>query len=342
MGPKAAQTTRFAAQWLLMWRAELLACTGIVDIVGYLVERRSMISPSTREIVTKAWKLGFVIPAYNVPYLPMMEPIVQAIRDADSFGLVQVARLEITKFQAGSYRAIRDEYEKFKDERYTRLHLDHFPVIDEDNKRIEYEKEIRECLDLGYESVMVDGSRLPFDDNVSATKRIVDAALPYGVPVEGELGAVIGHEAGPMPPYEELYTSGKGFTDPGEARDFVERTGLDWLSVAIGNFHGAVAPGRKDEKKVAARLNIDHLEKIRDATNVPLVLHGGSGIRKEYLQGAFKAGIAKINVGTSIRQPYERGVAESLEKGCEAAYQATLQVIRDELDIKGIASRLFD
>lgn len=299
-----------------------------------------MVSPSTREIIRKAWKKGLVIPAYNIPYLPMLEPVVQAIRDADSFGLIQVARLELHKFQAKSYRAIRDEYQKFHDPKHTRLHLDHVPVIDEDGKQVDYEQEIRECLELGYESVMIDASRLPFTENAAATRKIVEMARDHGAPVEGELGAVIGHEAGPMPPYEELFASGKGFTDPAEAGEFVKGTGLDWLSVAIGNFHGAVAPGKKDDKKIAARLNIPHLKKIRDAAQIPLVLHGGSGIRKEYLLEAFQAGIAKINVATSIRQPYERGAAESVEKGRKAVYAATLGVIRDELEIAGLASKL--
>lgn len=299
-----------------------------------------MASLSTREIVRRAWEQGIVVPAYNIPHLPMMEPIVRAIRDTGSFGLVQVARLEVTKFKSESYRAIRDEYEKCKDEAHTRLHLDHVPVIDEDGATVDYEKDIGECLELGFESVMIDGSRLAFRENAAATRRVVELAKPYDRPVEGELGAVIGHEAGPMPPYEELFASGKGFTDPAEAGEFVKETGLDWLSVAIGNFHGAVAPGRKDDKKIAARLNIEHLKKINAAAGVPLVLHGGSGIQKEYLREAFKAGIAKINVGTNIRQPYEANMGESVEKGREAVYAAMLDVIRVELGVEGTAAKL--
>lgn len=301
-----------------------------------------MIHPTTREIVHKAWQLGIVVPGYNIPHLPMMEPVVRALRDTGSFGLIQVARLETVKFKAESFRAIREQYEKTKDESYTRLHLDHVPVIDEDGVAIDFEKEIGECLELGYESVMVDGSRLSLDENINATCKIVTLAQPYGVPVEAELGAVIGHEAGPTPPYEELFASGKGFTDPDEAARFVKETGLDWLSVAIGNIHGAVAPDKQSEKKVAARLNIDHLAKLGKSTNVPLVLHGGSGIQKEYLREAFKAGIAKINVGTNIRQPYEEGAKVSIEKGQEETYKVMLDIIRNELGVEGTAARLLD
>ncbi|MDR1611441.1 MAG: class II fructose-bisphosphate aldolase [Planctomycetota bacterium] len=296
--------------------------------------------PSTREIVNKAWKMGIVVPAYNVPYLPMLEPIVRALRDSGSFGLIQVARLETVKFKAESFTRIAEEYGKFKDPNFTRLHLDHVPVIDEDGLSIDYVEEITGAMKAGYESVMVDGSRLPFEENVAATRKVVEAAKRFNVPVEGELGAVIGHEAGPMPPYEELFSSGKGFTDPREASEFVKRSNVDWLSVAIGNFHGAVAPGRRDDKKIAARLNIEHLKKINAVAGVPLVLHGGSGIQKECLREAFKNGIAKINVGTNIRQPYERGSAESAEKGGEMVYAAMLDVIKNELGVEGTAGKL--
>ncbi|MDR0362686.1 MAG: class II fructose-bisphosphate aldolase [Planctomycetota bacterium] len=295
---------------------------------------------STRAIVDKAWRMGIVVPAYNVPHLPMMEPIVRALRDTGSFGLIQVARLETVKFKAESFARIAGEYEKFKDVGFTRLHLDHVPVIDEDGLRIDYVEEITEAMKLGYESVMVDGSRLPFEENVEATRRVVEAAKSFDVPVEGELGAVIGHEAGPMPPYEELFASGKGFTDPREAADFVKKSNVDWLSVAIGNFHGAVAPGRRDDKKIAARLNIEHLKKINEVAGAPLVLHGGSGIQKEYLREAFKNGIAKLNVGTNIRQPYEKGLEESVEKGRELVYAAMIDVIKNELGVEGTAEKL--
>lgn len=297
--------------------------------------------PNTRELMLRAWKKGFVIPAYNVPYLPMVEPIVRAIRDAGSFGLVQVARLETVKFQAKSFKAVRDEYMKFKDPAHTRLHLDHVPVIDEDNQRIDFEKEIKEAMELGYESVMVDGSRLPLAENIDCAKRVADAAKKYNVPVEAELGAVVGHEAGPLPPYEELFASGKGFTDPEEARRFVKESGIDWLSVAIGNIHGAISIDKRDAKKVQARLNIEHLSKINAVAGVPLVLHGGSGIQKAYLQQAFTKGIAKINVGTNIRQPYEQGSKKSIADGQQAVYDAMIDVIKNELGVEGTAKRLF-
>jgi ketose-bisphosphate aldolase len=299
-----------------------------------------MTSLGNNDCIKNAWKAGLVIPAFNIPYLPIMEPVVRALRDTGAFGFIAVARPEWMKFQARSLKAVYDEYQRVKDERYVRLHLDHVPVIDEDGLTVDYQAIIQEAIQLGYQSVMVDGSRLPLAENIEATKKIAAMAHAAGIPVEGELGAVLGHEAGPLPPYEELFTSGKGFTDPEEAKRFVNETGVDWLSVAIGNIHGAISEAARDAKKVQARLNLEHLERIREASAVPLVLHGGSGIEKEYVLGAVKRGIAKINVGTAIRQPFEVGSKESVVAGQQAAYEATVRVLTEELELAGSAPRI--
>jgi len=292
----------------------------------------------TAELVRNAWQAKLVVPAFNIPHLPMVEPVVCALREARCFGLVAVARLEWEKFQAKSLRAVREQYERFKDERYSRLHLDHVPVIDEDGLRVDYRRIIREAIDLSYGSVMVDGSRLPLADNVAATREVCAMAHAAGIPAEGELGAVLGHEAGPLPSYEELFASRRGFTDPHEAALFVRETGVDWLSVAVGSVHGAISAAARAQKKVRARLNIEHLDRIRRAAGVPLVLHGGSGIHKESILSGVRHGIAKINIGTTIRQAYEEAAQRSVEAGQEAAYRAVLQVIREELEAQGSVS----
>jgi ketose-bisphosphate aldolase len=274
-----------------------------------------------------------VVPAFNIPYLPMMEPVVAALRACGAFGLIAVARLEWIKFESRSLQAIYDEYQRVKDERFTRLHLDHVPVIDEDNLVVDYESVIREAIDMGYGSVMVDGSRLSLEDNIEATRKITRIAHASGVPVEGELGAVMGHESGPPPPYEELFASGKGFTTPEDARRFVAETGVDWLSVAIGNVHGAIEASVRSGKKVEARLNLDQLQRICEAAQVPLVLHGGSGIRREHIREAFRRGIAKINIATAIRQPYEANIAKSTTAAQQAVYDATILVLTEELGV---------
>lgn len=294
-----------------------------------------MIDPKTNALVHNAWQAKTAVPSFNIPYLPMMAPVVDALRDTRCFGLVAVARLEWMKFAAGGIRAIYDEYQRVKDERYTRLHLDHVPVIDEDGLEVDFEAGLREAIELGYGSVMIDGSRLALEENIAATKRIVALAHPKGIAVEGELGAVLGHEEGPMPPYDELFASGKGFTEPEEARRFVEETGVDWLSVSIGSVHGAISAAKRSEKKIEARLSIERLDALRETTNIPLVLHGGSGVQKAYVLDAIRHGIAKINVGTAIRQPYEALMDESVDKAQQAVYDTTAALIRDELELGG-------
>ena len=215
---------------------------------------------SVGAIIRQAHCQGLAIPAFNIPYLPMMEPVVQAVVDLDSFALIDTARLEWKKFEAGGPGQVAKEFARWSRPDYVRLHLDHVPVIDEDNLRVDYLPIFRQAIQLGYESLMIDGSRLALEENMQAVRPVVELAHAAGIPVEAELGAVMGHESGPLPSYEELYASGKGFTDPGEARRFVKETGCDWLSVAIGNIHGAIAAGRKDLKKVEARLNLERLE----------------------------------------------------------------------------------
>ena len=252
-------------------------------------------------LMTRAYKEQMVIPGFNIPHLPMMEPVVSALRDTESFGLIEVARLEWEKFGARSLADIRDTYEKCKDERFTRLHLDHVPVIDEDHKHLDYQAIIREAIDLGYDSVMVDGSRLSLEDNIAATRWVVELAHPEKIPVEGELGAVIGHEDGPMPPYEQLFISKQGFTDLEEAGNFVKETDVDWLSVAFGSIHGAISAGKRDKKKIEARLDIEHLRKLQNVAHIPMVLHGGSGIKRNSVQEAIKTRISQINRCKKIR-----------------------------------------
>jgi fructose/tagatose bisphosphate aldolase len=210
-------------------------------------------------------------------------------------------------------------------------------VIDEDNRRVNYLAVIAEAIDLGYQSVMVDGSRLDLEANIGATRVVTELAHAAGIPCEAELGAVLGHEAGPLPPYEELFRSGMGFTDIKEAKRFVSETGCDWLSVAIGNVHGAISGASKDQKKVEAKLDLNHLDKLARATGIPLVLHGGSGVKREHLLEAIKRGIAKVNVGTEIRQAYEVALREtgSVNAAQEALYERTCWVLRDYFGVSG-------
>ncbi|MFB3881888.1 MAG: class II fructose-bisphosphate aldolase [Armatimonadota bacterium] len=257
-----------------------------------------------RDLMGLAYHRHILIPAFNIAYLPMVKPVAETVKQLDSFALVEVARPDIERFEAQSYAAVREEFGRWADRRHVRLHQDHVPVVDEEGRAVDWRPLIEEALSLGYDSVMLDGSRLPLEENIAATRAVVEMAHP-GVAVEAELGAVLGHEPGPLPPYEELFRSGRGFTDVDEAARFAAETGVDWLSVAVGSVHGAISGTAKDQAKVQARLNIEHLRAISHRLGVPLVLHGGTGIELSYVLDAANNGITKINVATALRQPYE-------------------------------------
>jgi ketose-bisphosphate aldolase len=298
--------------------------------------------PTTAEIIRRANQLNLAVPAFNIPYLPMMEPTVKAIVDCRSFALIEVARLEWEKFESRSPAAVLEEYHRWQHPCHMRIHLDHVPVIDEDGLKVDYLTIIRDAIAIGYESVMVDGSRLSLEENIAASRQVAELAHGAGVACEAELGAVLGHEAGPLPPYEELFATGKGFTDVDEARRFVEETGVDWLSVAVGNIHGNISKAKKDQKKLQARLDLDHLAKLADATGIPLVLHGGSGVQQEYVLKATQQGMTKINIGTDIRQPYEVALKETgdVEEAKQAVYDRTCWILTEYLQIENSQEEL--
>lgn len=299
-------------------------------------------SEKVSNYMKKASEKGILIPAFNAAYPEMVKPICDTLKELGTFGMLEVARPDIEKFGAVSFTVIFREYEKYGDPDFVTIHQDHVPVIDEDGIEIDYKALIGEALDLGYDSVMIDGSRLSLEENIRVTKEIVDMAHSTNIPVEAELGAVLGHESGPLPPYEELFTSGKGFTKPEDAARFVKETGVDWLSVSVGNIHGAITGAGKDMKKVAARLNISHLEKLKEATHIPLVLHGGSGVQQKYILEAIKHGLTKINIGTEIRQAYEKLLKDTndIQKAQDAVRASMESLIVDYYGIKGSRAQI--
>lgn len=305
--------------------------------------KKVMGKASLKTIMKTASAQHLVIPAFNIPYLPMMEAVIEALKEIECFALIEVARPDITRFEARSFAAIKKEFDRCKDTSVARLHQDHVPVLDEEGKEVDWKLLVTEAIDLGYDSVMIDGSRLSLEENISISKEVVDIAHPVGVLVEAELGAVMGHESGPMPPYDEIFASGKGFTSPEEAVYMVQKTGIDWLSVAIGNIHGAITGAAKDQKKVQARLNIEHLKKLVQKTGIPLVLHGGSGVQKEYVLQAIQNGITKINVGTEIRQTYEKAYKESgnnIQAAQKALKEKTKEILNQYYEMTQTARKI--
>ncbi len=172
------------------------------------------------------------------------------------------------------------------------LHLDHATSIDD----------IRECIDAGFPSVMIDASRESFEENIRLTRLVVEMARPRGIAVEAELGAVGRVDAATF----EGAGSVSGLTDPGQAAEFVERTGIDALAVAIGNAHGIYT-----QRPV---LDFERLEAITNAVPVPIVLHGGSGTEPWQLEKAVQLGICKVNVASELARAYLNGINGAMER----------------------------
>jgi fructose-bisphosphate aldolase class II len=172
------------------------------------------------------------------------------------------------------------------------LHLDHANELDS----------IKKGVDLGFTSVMIDGSSLPFEENVAITKAAVDIAHPRGVSVEGELGHVGGLDLEATTRRENV------LTDPDEVARFVEATGVDSLAVSIGTAHGVYAS--------QPTLNIERLKELHEASTVPLVLHGGSGTPDSQIQEAVRNGISKLNLYADLRIAMGRGLERAARTQC--------------------------
>ncbi len=158
------------------------------------------------------------------------------------------------------------------------------------------------ALAFGFTDVMYDGSKLPFEENVAATRQIVQAAHAVGAAVEAELGHV-----GSGSEYQEFGGRGQGFTDPAAVERFVAETGVDALAVAIGTAHGQYAG--------EPRLDLALLDEIRRRVEIPLVLHGGSGLSDEQFRAAIRGGVAKINIFTNLALEAARRVAQRAAGG---------------------------
>ena len=167
------------------------------------------------------------------------------------------------------------------------LHLDHGDSFDL----------VVKALREGYTSVMIDGSSKSFEENIELTKKVVDVAKPNNIPVEAELGKIGGKE-------DDLEVKDGNYTDPLEAKVFVERTGVTSLAVAVGTAHGIYA-----ETPV---LDKERVSKIKEVVDIPLVLHGGSGLSNEDVRECIKRGICKVNFATELRIAFTDGIKEEL------------------------------
>ena len=245
------------------------------------------------DIFKKAKEGKYAIGAFNVSNLEQLKAIVLAVQNLKSPVLISTSQGESDFIGKKQLRALIDVYKKETDLSLI-LHLDH-------GKSLEI---IEKAIDAGYDSVHFDGSVLDFEENVKVTEQVVKLAKERGINnVEGELGYLRGgstiHEAIEIKP-EDL-------TNAKQAQEFVERTGVDSLAIAIGNIHGISKTGQNPH------LFLDKLEEISKLINISLVLHGGSGIPEEDIKKAIELGIVKINVNTELRIAYTEALKKYLE-----------------------------
>lgn len=234
---------------------------------------------SLQQGLAHAQQNNYALGAFNVLDTHFLNALFKAAEKARSPFIINIAEVHF------KYVALESLVEAIKME--SRLH--DIPVILNLDHGMTLEAIIR-AIRLGFTSVMFDGSALSYEENIKKTRQVVEICHSVGVSVEAELGAVGGDEGG------ALYGEAKSefFTDPLKAKEFVAETGIDALAVAIGNAHG--------KYKGEPKLDFERLAKIQTEANIPLVLHGGTGISTEDFKKAISLGIHKINFYTGMSQ----------------------------------------
>jgi len=275
-------------------------------------------------LLEQASKGGYAVGAFNTNNLEIVQGIVQAAEEMESPVILQASQGAI-KYAGLDYivAIVRAASEQVKVP--VALHLDH---------GTSFEQAVQ-CIRAGFSSVMFDGSKHSFADNIAKTLEVVKVAKPTGVSVEAELGKIGGTE-------DDITVSDReaSMTEPGEAKEFVQRTGVDALAVAIGTAHGPY----KGEPK----LDFERLQQIRNVVDVPLVLHGASGVPEEAIKRAVKIGISKINIDTNLRQAFTAAVVQVLKEKPEEfdprkllgpAREALKEVVKEKITLFGSAGR---
>lgn len=257
---------------------------------------------TTKEMFEKSMKEHYAIGAFNVNNMEIIQGIMDAAKEENSPVILQASAGAIKYARINYLMKMVEAAVEEAPEIPVAIHLDHGPDFET----------CKMCIDAGFTSVMIDASKYNFEENVALTKKVVDYAHAHGVVVEAELGKLAGIEDD-----VNVAESDAMYTDPLQAKEFVERTGCDSLAIAIGTSHGAY------KFKGEAKLRFDILEKIKELIpNTPIVLHGAStvipelvemcnqygadipgakGVPDEMLNEASKRGVSKINVDTDLR-----------------------------------------
>lgn len=243
---------------------------------------------TTKKMLLDAQKNGYAVGAFNVENMEMVMAVVSAAEETKSPVIMQTTPSTV-KYADFDYFYANVKVAAQKANVPVAIHLDHGNSFELAMK----------AYRTGYTSIMIDGSHGSFEENIALTKSVVDVCKNGNVPVEAELGKVGGKE-------DDLDGGDGGYTDPLEAKEFVQRTGADSLAISIGTAHGVY--------KGKPKLDLNRLSQIREVVDIPLVLHGTSGVPDEIVTECVNRGICKVNYATDLRIAFTKGVKKVLEE----------------------------
>lgn len=238
------------------------------------------------EILLDAQKRGYAVGAFNVNNMEIIQAIIEAAEETRSPVIIQASQGGI-EYAGIDYLSGLAKVAAEKATVPVAIHLDHGTDFGQ----------IVSCIRHGFSSVMIDASKLPLEENIAETKKITEIAHAVGVSVEAELGKIGGTED-----HISVDEADATYTDPEEAKYFMEKTGVDSLAIAVGTAHG-VYQGEPN-------IDFDRITEIAELVDVPLVLHGSSGVAYEDLKEAISRGICKINIDTDLRASFTNTAIE--------------------------------
>ncbi|NLM06372.1 MAG: class II fructose-1,6-bisphosphate aldolase [Tissierellia bacterium] len=243
-----------------------------------------------KRLLEDARDKGYAVGAFNVNNMEIVQAIIEAAEETQSPCILQASQGAIKYAGLDFLFALAKTAAEITTVPVA-IHLDHGTDFDQ----------IVQCIRAGFSSIMIDASKYPLEENIERTKRVVEIAKPINVTVEAELGKIGGTE-------DQIVVDERDatYTDPEEAKIFVEKTGVDSLAVAVGTAHGVY----KGEPK----LDFDRIEALSKAVSCPLVLHGSSGVPYDALKKAISLGISKVNIDTDLRLSFTDGLKDFLKE----------------------------
>lgn len=276
------------------------------------------------QLLLDAQQGQYAVGAFNCNNMEIVQAIVSAAEAEKSPVIVQASQGAI-KYAGIEYIAAMTRLAAEKASVPVALHLDHGTSF----------AQIMSCVRNSFTSVMIDGSKLPLEENIALTNKVIEAVRPLGISVEAELGKIGGTE-------DDITVSEKEalFTDPAEAERFVSETKVDALAIAIGTAHG--------QYKGVPELDFQRLTEIRRRVNVPIVLHGSSGVPDEAIQKAISLGVCKVNIDTNIREAFVAAARKVMvdhpqeidpRKMLGPAREATVAIIREKIRLFGSSGK---